>query len=335
MKFNNSIYFKIIIALLGYTYSIAQTVNTGDLTVATGTVISTVSDFVNTENGVFINDGETFIYAHFKNEGMVDHTETTGTTYFQGTAVQQISGGSISYFYNVYFDNDASETASFELSNEISIANEATFNEGIVKNDDFGGRFIFENNAGHNGTYDGSHVDGLVQKIGDNSFEYPIGDVQLFRYAAISAPGSANDVFSAKYFLETTNDKYPVANLGPNLELIDNSEHWIIERTSGESDVLITLSWSLDTTPLAILDSPLEAIHIARWGPINQLWVDEGGAVDENARTVTAAAERGKIWVYRNGAKLIYAVDFTVTADTVTVTGTTDFTIFLDDVFEV
>jgi len=70
---------------------------------------------------------------------------------------------------------------------------------------------------------------------------------------------------------------------------------------------------------------------------------DTAVAADETADQIvitatgipTAAAERGKIWVYRNGAKLIYGVDFAVTADTVTVTGTTDFTIFLDDVFEV
>jgi len=50
---------------------------------------------------------------------------------------------------------------------------------------------------------------------------------------------------------------------------------------------------------------------------------------------VTAATDRGKIWVYRNGAKLIYGTDFAVTANVVTVTGTTNFTIYAGDTFEV
>jgi hypothetical protein len=47
------------------------------------------------------------------------------------------------------------------------------------------------------------------------------------------------------------------------------------------------------------------------------------------------AADRGKIWVYRNGAKLSVLTDYAVSADTVTVTGTGDFTIYEGDVFEV
>lgn len=49
----------------------------------------------------------------------------------------------------------------------------------------------------------------------------------------------------------------------------------------------------------------------------------------------TAAADRGKIWVYRNGAKLSDLTDYNVTADAVTVTGTADFAIYTGDVFEV
>jgi hypothetical protein len=49
----------------------------------------------------------------------------------------------------------------------------------------------------------------------------------------------------------------------------------------------------------------------------------------------SSAVDRGKIWVYRNGAKLSVLTDYAVTADTVTVTGTSDFTIYTGDVFEV
>ena len=49
----------------------------------------------------------------------------------------------------------------------------------------------------------------------------------------------------------------------------------------------------------------------------------------------TATADRAKIWVYRNGAKLSDLTDYDVTATTVTITGTANFSIYTGDVFEV
>ncbi|WP_299114034.1 gliding motility-associated C-terminal domain-containing protein [uncultured Winogradskyella sp.] len=269
---------------------IAQTANTGELAILPNTQFSTVGDFNNT--GTFINDGEAFIYAHFTNNGTVDFA-SGGLTRFQGEAVQQLAGGNISYFYNVLFDNVSSPTASFEVSGDMSIANEADFNNGIVNNDDFGGAIIFEDNATHTQVFDGSHVDGPVQKIGDDSFEFPIGDKQFFRYAAISAPDNTNDTFSGKYFFEnpvgqTINGETPTANAAGVITLLDTAEFWTITKDAGTSDVLLTLSWEEgSTTPQEIADNPLEEIHIARWDQAQGIWIDEGGIVNTVDKTVT------------------------------------------------
>ncbi len=48
------------------------------------------------------------------------------------------------------------------------------------------------------------------------------------------------------------------------------------------------------------------------------------------------AGNEGKISVYRNGVKLLHTTDFTVqTGVSVTVTGTADFSVYTNDVFEV
>jgi len=225
---------------------------------------------------------------------MVDFTNgEEGLTRFQGVAVQQLTGGNISYFYNVLFDNDASDTASFEVSSNLSIANEADFNEGIVKNDDFGGLVIFEDNAEHTGVFDGSHVDGKVQKNGDDNFTYPIGDKQLFRYAAISAPDNLADAFTAKYYFEnpvglTIDGETPTASTEEVITLLDTAEFWTVSNDNGTSDILLTLSWEEgSTTPEAIAANPQTAIRIVRWDEVQQIWVDEGGLVDVNNKTVT------------------------------------------------
>lgn len=297
-------YFIAIIALLFVHGAVtAQTVNTGDLYVTPSTQFSTVGSFNNTATGTFINDGEAFIYAHFNNDGAVDFTPgKTGLTRFEGAAVQQLTGGKLSYFYDVFFNNASSPTASFELSSEISIDHEANFKKGIVKDDDFGGLVTFENNASHINTANASHVDGLVQKNGNKAFTYPIGDKQLFRYAAISAPDTSTDVFTAKYFYENPNALYPVASHAGVITLVDNQEYWSITRDGGKSAVFVTLSWDeATTTPAAIAAQPESALHIVRWDETEKLWVDEGGVVDVANKTVTTLVAPEKYGIFTLG----------------------------------
>lgn len=273
---------------------LAQTVNTGGLYVMPNTQFSTVGNFDNTASGSFINDGVTTVLGNFNNNGIVDFTPgDAGVTKFQGTNVQKITGGNTSYFYDVLFNNNASSTASFELAGAISIDNEANFKRGIVQNDTHGGTITFENNANHVGVYDGSHVDGKVEKVGDDSFMYPVGDKQFYRYAAISAPDTANDQFTAKYFFDnpvgqTVNGQSPTAMAAGVITLVDNAEFWTLTRDAGNSDVLLTLSWEEGTTtPAAIAAAPQSAIHIVRWDTTQMMWVDEGGVVDAPNKTVT------------------------------------------------
>ncbi len=302
-----NIYTQIVMlgTLLVPSILLAQTVNTGELSISPNTQFSTVSDLDNKNGASIMNDGEAFIYAHFNNDGVVDFTNgEEGLTRFEGTAVQQLSGGNISYFYDVLFNNASSNTASFELSSEISVDNEANFDEGIVQDDTHGGLFIFEDGATHVGTYDGSHVDGLVQKNGNDSFTYPIGDQQFFRYAAISAPANITDTFTAKYFFEnpigqTINGETPTANAAGVITLLDNAEFWTITRDTGNSDVLLTLTWDENgTTPTPIVSNPQEEIRIVRWDDAQQIWVNEGGIVDTANRTVTTPLQLGNYGIF-------------------------------------
>lgn len=72
---------------------------------------------------------------------------------------------------------------------------------------------------------------------------------------------------------------------------------------------------------------------------------DTADAAEETANAIVISAggipplagNEGKIWVYRNGAKLVHTTDFTVdaAAGTVTATGTANWTLYTGDVFEV
>ena len=51
---------------------------------------------------------------------------------------------------------------------------------------------------------------------------------------------------------------------------------------------MLTLSWDeTSTTPADILVSPQTSIHIVRWDEAQNRWIDEGGVVDSDKKTVT------------------------------------------------
>lgn len=279
-----------VILLFAFNLAKGQTSNEGTLYVSENTKFSTVDRFDNLTSGSFYNDGDAFIYSDFNNDGVLDFIQNTGLTRFVGKSNQKISGSNVSYLYDVFFDNSSSPVP-FQLSGNIHISGETDFYRGVVDNDNFGGEITFNTDAYHINTSDESHVDGPVNKFGDKTFNFPIGDGGFYRYAGISAPTGATSVFEGKFYFENSNDLYAHELKAGVIEEIDNKEYWTItkESTSNE-DMIITLSWRDVTTPQSMIDAAeQDALTIVRWNAAANMWVDEGGAIDLENQTVTTA----------------------------------------------
>ncbi len=263
-----------------------QTTNTGVFYVAPNTLMTVVSDFNNTDMGEYENNGEVLFLGHFNNDGITTfNTQHQGYTRFEGMAQQNISGSIPSDFYDVLFRNNAVQPA-FHLSGNISVTGNADFLQGIVDNDDFGGLMVFEEGATYTNVDNSSHVDGYVQKNGAEEFQYPIGDGNYYRFAGISPTGNSDQTFTGKYFLENSDPLYPHLNRAGVIEIIDNREYWTITKDVAGTDVFVTLSWNEATTPSEIIAEPYEDIRIVRWDEAQNLWVNEGGIVDIDNKTV-------------------------------------------------
>jgi gliding motility-associated-like protein len=263
-----------------------KTINQGVMSIIG--ITGSVSEIENLNSGTITNDGDLYVYNHFTNNGIVTFTNglNTGMTRMKGLfGFQNIAGTNLMKWYNCEFDNSLTQPA-FRLSNQVSISGSANFLNGIVDDDNFGGLAIFEDLANHINVDDNSHVDGFVRKIGAQAFQFPIGDSNFFRYAAISEPTAATDVFSAKYFFENSNPAFPHANKEATISIIDNKEYWQIDKTLSSSDVFITLTWDEDTTPVEIYNTPFDEIHIVRWDVSENKWIDEGGVADALTKEV-------------------------------------------------
>jgi gliding motility-associated-like protein len=266
-----------------------ETVNIGDLTITQGIDVSSIGPFINTSTADFVNDGNLYLYGHYKNEGLVTFTPgtTSGRTLFSGTSgFQEISGASPFEWNNVEFNNAQIQPA-FHLSVEAHIFGEALFQKGIIEALTYDGSVVFEDNATQKGASDTSYINGIVYKIGNDIFDFPVGADGHYRPVGMSAPANVTDSFIGKYFLDNPDPLYPINNKETTINLVNDAEFWEIDQTDRTSDILVTLSWNENTTPSAIYALPINEIHIVRWDPDKKIWTDQGGVTNADTKEVT------------------------------------------------
>lgn len=272
----------------------AQTVNTGELMVRPGAILSTVGSFDNTNSGDVINDGTFILYSNFNNDGLVSFTPktSTGLTYFKGlSGAQVISGTILSELNNVHFENNSVQPA-FLLSGDISVTGISEFDKGIVDNINHNGNIIFESDASHKSTSNNSYVAGYVERAKNKAFQFPIGDGGFFRPSSIGQINSQDDFFRSKYLFKNSDALYPHSQKQKKIQLIDNAEYWELESSQKNIDLALTLSWNEETTPSNVLNGEKDSeLAIVRWDVSDNEWKFYTTAVDVNNKLATAAVK--------------------------------------------
>lgn len=276
-------------------------VNAGKMSVGSTGVLSTNYNFSNLETASVISDGQVYYYRDFHNDGTfaITANKKTGTTVFTRIDNEQgkqlISGDGLSSFYNVVFDNPQPKVA-FDLKNNIDISGQADFKQGIVKVDSLlnsktqlsNGMISFLSESNVKQVSDQSHVEGVIEKIGKDSFVFPKGDKGFYRPASISYAKQSTDAFVGKYIFNDQSFFRSRPTLSGVINQINNKEYWLIDKGNNTvSDIVLTLSWDSRTTPPDLLINPEKDLHIVRWDDKLQLWVDEGGIVDLNTKQIT------------------------------------------------
>lgn len=279
MKRKTNIYSVVFLILLLRTTVLAQTSNFGAMSVTPNTIISVTDDFTNNGTGNVINNGDWYAFQNMENNGSFIHTPVlnSGIVRLKGTTTQALFGNVPFMWNDVEVDNPS--TGGVLLNGNLRVAGVMEFNEGVVYVNPASAWLLFEEMATHISTADGSHVDGVQRKLGDQLFRFPCGDNGAYRPAEISAPADPTNIFSAEYLMQNSDPTYPHASVSTNdIALISNTEFWEIEHVGG-SEVIIGLSYEVGITPDYITNN-LDMVHVVRWDVANQEWVDEGGIHD-------------------------------------------------------
>lgn len=273
----------------------AQLVNKGVLYVSEGEQFSAAVPFDNQEDGAFFNNGRTYFYKDFNNDGVYDFYDG-GENWFIGEDPQTLSGTEPVYVYDVLFDHAQTDNA-FQLAADIEVEHQADFQQGIINSRGHGGSLIFAEEANHKNTSDKAHVEGAVQKIGDTGFVFPIGAHGYYRQAEIAEHAEPH-VFQAAYYRKNPNMDYPLEHKETSIKQINNREYWALERLeSGGAEQIISLSYNPKTTPQNFITAAEQnALVIVRWDETDKQWKNEGGNINVDENKITATIEEAGVF---------------------------------------
>lgn len=193
-----------------------------------------------------------------------------GRVTFTGSTTKTLSGNAS--FAPIFTRFSLNGTGALTLNVPLTITTNIDFANGILNTTSTN---LITLNAGSTVTgtpSNVSHVDGPIKKIGNTAFTFPTGDGGIGRSIAISNPGVVSDAFTAEYF-KTTQVFGGVSTYDPSFATVSSCEYWVLDRTTGVSNVTVTLSWnSADCTGAYITNLP--SLQVARWN--GSSWVSHG-----------------------------------------------------------
>lgn len=265
----------------------------------TGTFIlagSSADDF--NENALFIQNTAFTLYPAYNiNSTFAKNISTVGSTTgvvfaanggrvtLDGANAQTIEGDLANppEFYNLTLNKASSNLT---LNVPVEVSNNLTFTNGLIISSSTN-LLTFGDNATASGTSNSSHIQGPCRKEGDDIFTFPVGKSGFYRPIGISAPSFTSDHFTAEFYMASSDGSYSHASKDPTIDHLSQCEFWILDRTSGTSNVSVILSWN--TTSCGVTN--LGDLQVARWN--GSEWKDHGnGGTTGNttAGTITSSA---------------------------------------------
>tara|TARA_R110001592_G_scaffold36589_5_gene123025 strand:- start:1420 stop:2595 length:1176 start_codon:yes stop_codon:yes gene_type:complete len=265
-------------------------VNKGSFFVSENTDVSVYENVSNLNGANINNNGNLYLFKNVENFGSFnfDSNKVSGTTLFTGEEVQTISGNGLYNLFDVEINNISTNFFSIELSSPLDIFGETYFEDGVVNEFD-AGIFNFKEYAQTVNVSDASYGNNRASKKGSSEFTFPLGDYKdetyLYRPAKISAPENETDEFYAEYNWKNTDILFNHSSKQETISVINAVEYWNIERTVGESNVKVTLTWNDITTPSLFLND-LQKMVIVRWD--GEKWINEGGIINANTQEISS-----------------------------------------------
>ena len=154
-------------------------------------------------------------------------------------------------------------------------------------------------NIADNGTASGAtytaYVNGPVRKTGNDAFTFPVGKSGTgYMYIGISAPGSVTDAFTAEFMRSSGTALGSITASG--LYRVSNCDYWNLDRTTGSSNVNVTLSWNgYSNCNAAAFVTQISSLTVAHFNGTS--W-DTHGQSSTSGNTSSGSVTRNNVSVF-------------------------------------
>ena len=261
-------------ATINATDILLQSVNAGEarLNCNTATSLASLEGNLTMGAGGFVSlgaGGTIQLGGNWSNfAGEAQFVENAGRVRFNGPNDQYIM---TSGFEEVFFNLDVMKTGGgLQLSSPVAVRGTLQLDFGLVHSS---AAELLSMRAGSvaAGYSDVSFVHGPLQKIGITPFTFPVGKNNSMRPCGLrNHVGTASDAFIAEYFaaspITTFNDVKE-----PSLDHISDCEYWTIDRSIGNANAVVELTWD---TPESCGVTDLPSLRVARFD--GTMWRDRG-----------------------------------------------------------
>lgn len=148
---------------------------------------------------------------------------------------------------------------------------------------------------------DSSYIEGAVKKVGNDAFTFPVGRNGVYRPIGISAPGNVTDAFTAEYLNEDPDGLYDTSLIDTTINEVESNEYWTLARTTGTSNVTVTLSWD----DMSCGFDTLTELRVSAWNGTKWKDLGIGSPTGNDAAGTIATASASTIY----GAYTLATVD--------------------------
>ncbi len=146
-----------------------------------------------------------------------------------------------------------------------------TMNDGIVTSDITNILIVADDGTTSNAS-NASYVDGYMRKLGNDAFVFPSGNGGFYGPIGISAPSLVTEQFEARYFWVMPHaDGFDSTMHDITIHHISKVEYWKLNRTSGASNPIVTLTWDTPRSGGVVDENDLRFV---RWD--GSSWRDLG-----------------------------------------------------------
>jgi hypothetical protein len=205
--------------------------------------------------------------------GKVNSTATS-VIEFNGNTPQIIAqsagnGGDEVYYRALTLNNTSNTYPQFTMQGSATINNTIKFTDGVVATTSTN-ILVIPDNVTATSASDVSYVDGPVRKVGNDGFTFPLGDNNNYQAITITAPTATTDAFEGQYYNTDPGTTYDSLQKASGINHVSKCEYWILNRTTGTSNVTVGLTW--DSHSCGVTN--LADLRVARWS--GSQWANQG-----------------------------------------------------------